>query len=56
VENKGVPCKGAWLCEETLEAPYEARSYYNAHEKCVKLIVRGGKGVIEVEECTQSPL
>jgi hypothetical protein len=33
-----------------LEALYEARSYCNTLEKCVKLLVRRGKGVIEVDE------
>jgi hypothetical protein len=55
-ETKGVVCKLAWPCEDTLEAPYEAKSYCNALEKRVKLLVKGGKGVIEVEECSQSPL
>jgi hypothetical protein len=30
--------------------PYRARSYYNTLDKRVKLLVRKGKGVIEVDE------
>jgi hypothetical protein len=37
------------------EAPYEARRYCSAHEKCVKSMVMAEKGVIGVEECSQSP-
>jgi hypothetical protein len=37
-ETKGVACKGAWPCEDMLEAPYEARSYCNTLEKRVKFL------------------
>jgi hypothetical protein len=54
-EIKGVVCKGARPREDTLEALYEARSYSNVHEKHAKLIVRGRKWVIGVEECPRTP-
>jgi hypothetical protein len=49
-EAKGATCKGDRPCKDTLEVSYEAISYCNALEKCVKLPVRGGKGVIVVRE------
>jgi hypothetical protein len=47
-EIKGVTCKGAWLCEDTLKAPYEDTSYHDTFEKLVKLLDGGEKGVIVV--------
>jgi hypothetical protein len=46
-----------WLGRaKTRWKPRTKQSYCNALEKRVKLLVKGGKGVIEVEECSQSPL
>jgi hypothetical protein len=49
-ETRGVACKGGSAVRRHAGGPYEARSYCNTLEKCVKLFVRDGNDVIGVFE------
>jgi hypothetical protein len=54
-ETRGAMCKGLSTVRGHAGGLYDAGSYCYALGKCLKLFVRNGKGVIEVNDHAQGP-
>jgi hypothetical protein len=54
-ETRGAACKGVSVVRRHAGGLYDAGSYCYTLVKCLKLFVRNGKGVIEVDDHAQGP-